>query len=564
MKYFFAMAVFFQALVFGAAHAAPPVQIAQAGSVNPAATPSAPTPPTPPTSVSVSPKPSDRFADIPGITLDTPAFAPNKKDFTTEAELQSFIARRVATSPTVSWRSLGKTQGGRELHLLVLTQDGRGDPQSVAANRKPTVWIIAQQHGDEPAGAEAALELLRRLTSTELRTVLDKINVVVMPRANPDGAAGFKRTTARGDMNRDHLLGAYIESQAMHRALNAYPPTVVVDAHEFTAAGRWVERYGGAQASDVLVQTASHPGVAEGLRKLGKDLIEPALNATWAQYGLKSHVYHTLNIAGNTTFVQMGGNFAGIGRNALGLLGAVSYLIESRGVGIGRDHYPRRVASHVLSMVTILRTAATHADALRAASRESKRAAVAGTDWLVDFEAQREPRVLPLFDPVTGEDKAVTVDFQNSLLITPTLSRPVPLGYMLPAAFVGTPLVAKLQDLGLTVHKTIAPIELEIEHYQITQFKQEPGEFGAPIDKLSTQTRRAKKLLETGSIWIPITAGQQPLWRMALVVLEPDGVGSFASYRLMSGEPVVGQELPLLRVVGGSNVLIAPVLPDLH
>ena len=43
--------------------------------------------------------------------------------------------------------------------------------------------------------------------------------------------------------------------------------------------------------------------------------------------------------------VSLGGS-AGIARNTFGLRGAVSYLIETRGVGIGLQSYQRRVATH--------------------------------------------------------------------------------------------------------------------------------------------------------------------------------------------------------------------------
>ncbi len=500
----------------------------------------------------------ERFGDLPTVALETPAFAANKKDFTTEAELSQFLHRKIAPSPHVSWRRLGRTAGGRDMHLLVLTQDGRSDPLSVAANRKPNIWFIAQQHGNEPAGAEACLELLRRLVSTDLKQVLERVNVMVVPRANPDGAATAQRETAsKADMNRDHLAHAVHETQKLHVALADYPPSVVVDAHEFTAAGRWVERYGVAEASDILVQSASHPGVADSLKKLAKDLFDPALQSVWAQYGLKHFTYHTLNVQGAQSFVQMGGNFAGIGRNAMGLMGAVSFLIETRGVGLGKDNYPRRVASHVLSMVSILKTSVANVDALRAALREARRHPAPGSDWVVDHTVLRESKQMPMLDIASGEDKTITVEFQNSLMVSPTVQRPLPSAYVLPPSLASSALVAKLQSLGLLVSRVSAAQELEFESYTVTQIKQEPGEFGAPIDRVVTDTKRFKKTLDVGSVWIAVTQGYQPQWRLAVTLFEPESLGGLVGTKWLGNEPSVGQVLPVMRVVGGAMV-VAP------
>jgi Zinc carboxypeptidase len=499
----------------------------------------------------------DRFGDLPSFALETPAFAANKKDFTTEAELTQFLQRKIAPSPHVSWRRLGRTAGGRDIHLLVLTQDGRSDVVSVAANRKPNVWVIAQQHGNEPAGAEAAMELLRRLVATDLRQVLERVNVMVVPRGNPDGAANFQRETgSKADMNRDHLSHAVNETQKLHAALNDYPPAVVVDAHEFTVAGRWVERYGVAQASDVLVQSASHPGVADSLKRVAKEVFDPALQNTWNAYGLKSFTYHTLNVLGPQSFVQMGGNFAGIGRNALGLMGAVSYLIETRGIGLGKEHYPRRVATHVLGMVTVLKTAAANVEVLRTAQREARRYPAAGTVWVVDHTALREPKQMPMLDAVTGEDKVITVEFQNSLMINPTVQRTLPLAYVLPPNLASSALIAKLQSLNLNVARVGAAQELELESYTVTQLMQEAGEFGAPTERVVTETKRFKKSVEAGSLWIGVTQGYQPLWRIAAVLFEPESVGSLVGSKWLGNEPTIGQVLPVMRVVGG--VVTAP------
>lgn len=60
---------------------------------------------------------------------------------------------------------------------------------------KPAVMIITQQHGNEPHGTEATVNLIQQLASGGAlsRQVLDNLQVLIVPRVNPDGAERFSR-----------------------------------------------------------------------------------------------------------------------------------------------------------------------------------------------------------------------------------------------------------------------------------------------------------------------------------------------------------------------------------
>ena len=84
-----------------------------------------------------------------------------------------------------------------------------------------------------------ALALAQRLGEGNLAGLLDAIDVIVVPRANPDGADAFKRTLANGiDANRDHTLQRTPEIRAIGALFNRYKPALVLDCHEFTVGGR--------------------------------------------------------------------------------------------------------------------------------------------------------------------------------------------------------------------------------------------------------------------------------------------------------------------------------------
>ncbi|MGL4573765.1 MAG: M14 family metallopeptidase [Burkholderiaceae bacterium] len=485
-----------------------------------------------------------RFADLP-IAIDTPAFAPGKRDFTSDAELFSFITRLDAQdSGQLSWRVIGKTPGGRDLHLLILTADGKGAPHEIATSRKPVVWILGLQHGNEPAGGEAALEIARRLSRGELRGLLERITVVIAPRMNPDGAAVMRREAATLDLNRDHLDLASVENQALRRWMRTIPPHVVVDLHEFTVGGRWIERFAAVQASDVLIQAASHPEVADPLRQLVREVFDPALDAAFKRNNLKSFVYHTLSPAQDKAVVQTGSNFPGIARNAFGLYGAVSYLIETRGIGLGRDYFQRRVGSHVIAVSAILRTAAQNTELLK------KAVAQARNDWAgditIDYASRRETRDIPMLDAVTGEERAVKVDFQNSLIVTPLLRRPIPVGYLLSAEQEAA--AQRLANHGVRVIRLARGVDVNVERYIVRGIRQEQGDGGTQLDRVNADTQLTTLPFPAGSYYVSL---EQPMARIAAVMIEPESQGSLLAVRLIkSASPIAaGLELPLWRVM---------------
>ena len=486
---------------------------------------------------------SERFADLP-ITVETPAFAGAKRDFTSDAEMAQFIARLDLQTEHLVWRLLGKTPGGREMHLLLFTSEGKSNAFDIAASRKPIVWIIGQQHGNEPAGAEACLEIARRLTVGDLKWVLDRISVVIVPRANPDGAAQNRRESNLTDLNRDHLLLSAPETQLLHRAMRQLPPHVVIDAHEFGPANRWIERFGVAQSSDLLLQSASHPEVAEPLRAVVREVFDPAIDSATRRFGIRTFIYHLLNTSGEKPFVQTGSNFAGIARNTFALYGAVSYLLESRGIGLERQNLQRRVASHVIAMSAILRAAANNPETLIKAVKAAR------NDWLgeitVDHNLRREMREIPAYEPISGDEKPLKLELQNAFSISPTITRPVPFGYLLGADQAEA--AQRLVQHGVRVIRMFQAQDVSVERYIIRAVRQEPSDNGTLLDRVISATQVLNVTVPAGTFYIPIN---QPFARIAATALEPEGAGSFVNSRLIRVPAglQVGVELPIMRLV---------------
>ena len=71
---------------------------------------------------------------------------------------------------------------------------------------KIRVLVFAQQHGNEQSGKEGALLLARELLKPENRYLFDRIDLLLVPQMNPDGAEANKRRNGNdADLNRNHL-----------------------------------------------------------------------------------------------------------------------------------------------------------------------------------------------------------------------------------------------------------------------------------------------------------------------------------------------------------------------
>jgi hypothetical protein len=167
----------------------------------------------------------------PAVRYDTPAFAPGRVDYTSDDELAALLGRLSSRPPAgthVRRIVAGRSQHGVPIEALHFSRAG--------APPRPRVLLIGQQHGDEPASAEALLVVATALARDT--SLLDRIEVIVLPRANPDGAAIGRRVAAdASDINRDHLLLRTPEAQAIATLARELSPALVVDVHEHTVVG---------------------------------------------------------------------------------------------------------------------------------------------------------------------------------------------------------------------------------------------------------------------------------------------------------------------------------------
>ena len=486
-----------------------------------------------------------RFPDPP-VNYRTPAFEPGRATFTSNSELQALLRGLVregapdGSSASVRLLPLGSSQSGVPIEALLFTRHADTSPAMVQKSGRPTVLLVGQQHGDEPAGSEALLVIAEELARGKLAALLERINVVILPRANPDGAAAHKRVTASGiDANRDHLLLKTPEAQAQAQLVREFRPTVVVDAHEYTVVGRYLEKFGAVQRFDALVQYATTANLPEFVTKAAEEWFRQPMLASLRAEGLTSEWYYTTSTDLSDKKISMGGTQPDTGRNVNGLKNAISILIETRGVGIGKLHLVRRVHTHVTAISSFLASAAQRSgDLTKLRQYVDNEVSALACQGAVVVEAGPTASEYPLLmlDPLSGADKPVTVAWDSALQLVTLKTRARPCGYWLAAG--ETDAVRRLRGLGVEVHKLDANAVMRGEAYR--EMSRELGvrqdvrgsiADGDGVLRVQVETVPSAVDAVMGSYYVSLN---QPLANLVIAALEPDTQNSYITNRIVS------------------------------
>jgi hypothetical protein len=149
----------------------------------------------------------------------------------------------------LSFGSLGKSTEGRDIPYVVASRPRVSTPAEARALGRPIVYVQGNIHAGEVEGKEALLALVRDLTSSSPRNVLDSIVLIAVPIYNADGNEKFARqevnrgsqngpevvgARANGqglDLNRDYVKAEAPETRGALALFNAWDPDVFVDLH---------------------------------------------------------------------------------------------------------------------------------------------------------------------------------------------------------------------------------------------------------------------------------------------------------------------------------------------
>lgn len=178
------------------------------------------------------------------------------------AEANRIVATLAAEFDAAAAHRVGRSYLGQEIWALELTSPLPGShwSRAKAAELKPTVIYSARQHANEVSSTSHVLRLAEELlTDPARREILDRLNVVIHPITNPDGA---QLAWELWQITPDHMLHAgylgalgvdvtagsgdpdpiYPESNVRERLWEAWRPDIFLNPHGYPSH-EWVQMF---------------------------------------------------------------------------------------------------------------------------------------------------------------------------------------------------------------------------------------------------------------------------------------------------------------------------------
>ncbi len=533
-------------------------------------------------------------------TIKTPGEENNYSRFTQYDDISKFLSTISSLSPNIYIQVAGHTSAvanyrSRDILLCIISQEGASTP-AMLNRKKPTILMVASQHGNEQSAKEAALKFIRDLVLGELRPLLTQINFLIIPQANPYGNFYDQRENELGlDLNRDHIKLESQEVQAIHRVFRRWMPEVALDIHE---RGDNYYRIALGCVSNINIhprfqEFSRQVVLAEVAKKLEKAGITFHEYLVEEEMGLNTAAGVDLrpeDTAGREIIKRYSTSDMNDTRNSLGIYQTLSFIQEGASrhdlaTLEDRTHWAftclkaisEVVAAHdlqIINMVSDLRK-----NLLSTAKIDTENAKIhlkmeyardeyqsvltikefKHTDTLVtgimkvnrrEGETLLSSDIAPYSYP--SDQKVVTSVIHNWFpRVIPKLSIIRPLGYIIPAGYPDV--IESLLRLGVQVSLIDQDCMADIEIYGVTNLIPSKYDY-LPPEKIEVSSTKAKTLLKKGDFYIDCA---QPAANLIPSLLEPQsdyGLIRYWKFRLVPEQGAffafqritVKQELPLI------------------
>ncbi|MBN8667265.1 MAG: M14 family metallopeptidase [Chitinophagales bacterium] len=453
-------------------------------------------------------------------------------------------------SGKVKMLTMGMTDAGYPLHLVVIANNGDHNFTNIRKNNKRVFLINNGIHPGEPDGIDATMLLAKDIVLNKIK-LPDNVVLAIIPvyniggclnrspyyRVDQDGPNefGFRGNSQNLDLNRDFIKADSKEARSFAEIFHLTQPDVFLDnhvsngadyQHVMTLIATQHNKLGG--ETGTYLNKQMEPGIYASMKKKGYDLI-PYVNS-----------FGDTPEEGWPEFFE--GPRYGSGYGAL--WSTFSFVAETHML----KPYPQRVESTLELMKSFIDFISANSEAIRMARDKDRKAVLNQVEfpltWKLDKSRYSE-RLYKGFksgykpSEISGQNRLyydrakpyeTTVRFYN--FYEPELVVRKPKAYIIPQGWWPVIDLLKINKVQMQVLKKDTLIEVEVYHIDDYKSATRPYESHHMNTDVKTSVTKEMVKFRKGDIYIPMN---QVANRFLIETLEPRAPDSYFAWNYFDG-----------------------------
>jgi hypothetical protein len=475
--------------------------------------------------------------------LKTPLEKSDYKTLTSNAQVIEYLEQIVNYNDNLKVEFIAESVEGRQLPAVKISNNIFGDDKS-----KIKVLIFAQQHGNEQSGKEGALLLLNKFSLGYLDSLLERMDIIIIPQMNPDGSEKNQRMNAHdADLNRDHLILEQPETQGLHKLFYEYLPEATMDVHEYNPySENWI-KYGYIKNYNVQIGTTTNPNVSALIRKYSNQQYLPFIENYLVNHG---YTFQNYILGGPPEQELMRHSTYDIndGRQGFGILNSFSFIQEGLNGRDSIDNIERRAEGQATGMLGFLEFVYFNKDKIINLLKEERNKLISGTESkevAIQLDHFNNGRLLNLnlFSLYSESDSMILVNDYRPV-VNPLLKVKRPAGYLLPKKLIGILDWTARHNIILGSYETSEGER--IEQYYITSIDSMNFEGDMVVNPMLEVTDVTDIINPEEFYFVNVDQLQS---NVIIIALEPKSILGLVTYKNYAHILKQGEYYPILRVV---------------
>jgi Zinc carboxypeptidase len=458
-------------------------------------------------------------------------------------------------STIVQMLTMGLTDAGEPLHLILVSADGNFTPQQWKQKNKVVILINNGIHPGEPDGIDASIAMVKDIVSSKLKlpanvvlaiipvyNIGGSLNRTVNYRIDQNGPTekGFRGNSQNLDLNRDFIKCDSKEARSFAEIFHFVQPDILLDNHVSN----------GADYQHVMTMlTTQHNKLGGVMGEYLNKTFEPAIYESMQQKGIDMIPY--VNNFGDSPENGWGAYWDGprYSSGYAALFGTFAFVPETHML----KPYAQRVYATYKLMQSFIEFTSTNAATIKKLRAEQQQTYITQQQFPFGFtadktkfseinfkgyEAGRKPSNISgqprlFYDRSKPFEKKVK--FYN--FFTPKTMIEKPTAYVIPQGWWKVIDLLKLNNIQM--HQFAKDTTLEVQVYRIEEYKSSarPYEWHHLNTDVKTSTTVQQLKFRKGDWYIPMN---QPANYFLMQVLEPTGEDSYFAWNFF--DPILGQK----------------------